>query len=172
VSSLFVTWTLPLWSVLQIRAALLALQFGNKQNMGNTRSGFRQWIFINLLSRSNYSRVPPRNYVPLVAPSGLNRPVNAVASTLLQSPSALAVRQQAMRTSASSSQSIPLKVDAAHAAYRVPSPSRRAFNPAGSPAPGFNPNSSTPVKDSSAVRASSPGRIKAPAFQTAASCCC
>jgi hypothetical protein len=154
-------------SVLQNASRVLALQFGNKQNMGNTAAALDNGSSKPFIKEQIQPR-SAQNYVPLVAPSGLNRPVNAVASTLLQSPSALAVRQQAMRTSASSSQSIPLKVDAAHAAYRVPSPSRRAFNPAGSPAPGFNPNSSTPVKDSSAVRASSPGRIKAPAFQTAA----
>jgi hypothetical protein len=153
-------------SVLQNASRVLALQFGNKQNMGNfaatSDSASSKSFKEQLHTRSG------QNAVPLVAATGLNRPVNAVASTLLQSPISLAVRQQAVRAAASTSQSAPLKVDAAHSAYRMPSPSRRAFNPAGSPAPGFNPNSSTPVKDPSAVRASSPGRIKAPAVQTAA----
>ena len=153
-------------SVLQNASRVLALQFGNKQNMvGNSApisdSSSTKSFKEQLQMRSG------QNSAPLVPATGLNRPVNAVASALLQSPSSLAVRQQAMRAAASN-QSGPLKTDAANTAYRVPSPSRRAFNPAGSPAPGFLTNSSTPVKDSSAVRASSPGRIKAPAFQTAA----
>ena len=153
-------------SVLQNASRVLALQFGNKQNMGNIAA-----TSDNSSSKSFKEQLHTRsgqNAVPLVAAAGLNRPVNAVASTLLQSPISLAVRQQAVRAAASSNQSVPLKVDAGHTGYRLPSPSRRAFNPAGSPAPGFNPNSSTPVKDPSAVRASSPGRIKAPAVQTQA----
>lgn len=153
-------------SVLQNASRVLALQFGNKQNMGN--SAATSDIASSKSFKEQLQARSGQNAVPLVAAAGLNRPVNAVASTLLQSPISLAVRQQAVRAAASTSQSVPLKVDAAHSAYRLPSPSRRAFNPAGSPAPGFNPNSSTPVKDPSAVRASSPGRIKAPAVQTAA----
>ena len=155
-------------SVLQNASRVLALQFGNKQNIGTSAADFdgapSKAIKEQLHARSG------QNSAPLMAPAGISRPVNAVAATLLQSPSSLAVRQQAMRTAASSSQSVPLKVDSSHTVpvHRLPSPSRRAFNPAGSPAPGFNPNASTPVKDSSTVRASSPGRIKPPAVQTAA----
>jgi hypothetical protein len=154
-------------SVLQNANRVLALQFGNKHNMVgnsamNTDPSSSKSFKEQLQTRSG------QNFATPMPAAGLNRPVNAVASTLLQSPSSLAVRQQAMRAATTSGQSAPLKTDAAHASYRIPSPSRRAFNPAGSPAPGFHPNSSTPVKDSSAIRASSPGRIKAPAVQAAA----
>jgi len=154
-------------SVLQNASRVLALQFGNKQNIGTSAAASD--AASKAYKEQSHAR-SGQNSVSLMASAGISRPVNAVAATLLQSPSSLAVRQQAMRAAALSSQSFPLKVDASHSvpANRLPSPSRRAFNPAGSPAPGFNPNASTPVKDSSTVRASSPGRIKAPAVQTAA----